>query len=418
MDIQREPRRHSSVLKRLTWPALAFATLLLTLAAWGLSTRAPAVDADEIWTGQVVRGELVREVAGVGTLVATELRAVTNRSEGVVERIRVLPGDIVDAEDILLDMSSPQLGEELAAARWDLASAEAEEVLLAVDADNRELDLIAQHAGAQSEYTAASLELEARESLRAAQVFSEIELQRTRLGVERLKSRLDAENARLERSSEYRDAQRQSAAARLSRQRDLVQRLEERVEHLSVRAGVGGVVQEVNTMEGERLLAGQAVARIVNPDRLIARVRVSEREASRVHPGLPAILTVGSQAFGGSVVRVDPTVRDRSVNVDIEVTSTPEDTALRPELSVSARIELGRLDDALTLPRPMGLSGGQESISLFRIVGTSSRAERIEVSVGDASERLVEVRSGLREGDRVILTDLPDFRDHAFIRIR
>lgn len=392
--------------------------IVLMMLAWWMNVRAPAVDGDRLWIGEVTRGELLREVTAMGSLVATELRAVTNQSEGVVERIRVLPGDLVEPDAVLVEMSSPQLNEELAAARWDLEAAEADEVLLRVEAENRQLDLVAQHASALSEYTSARIELDARESLRDKHVFSEIEIERSQLRVAQLRSRLDAEKARLERYGEFRSASSQSSVAKLSRQRELVARLQARVDALHVVAGTRGVVQEVNVQEGERLGVGQAVARIVNPSQLIARVRVSEREAAQVAAGQLAQLDVGRETVTGTVRRVDPTVRDRVVNVDIDFASDPMPASFRPELSVTARIELERLDDVLLVSRPSSLRAERETISVFRLNAGRDAAERVDVEIGRVSSRLAEVVAGLKQGDRIVLNELADVQTQPTIRIR
>src|SRR5690606_31905646 len=163
-------------------------------------------------------------VTAMGSLAATELRTVTNQSGGVVERIRVLPGDVVEASDVRAEMSSPQLNEALAAARWDLEAAEADEVLQRVEAEDRHRAPAAQHASALPEFTGARIELDAREALRDKHVFSAIEIERSQLRVAQLRSRLDAEKARLDRYDEFRAARNQSAAAKLSRQREMVAR--------------------------------------------------------------------------------------------------------------------------------------------------------------------------------------------------
>lgn len=390
----------------------------LMVLAWWLNSRAPAVDGDRLWIGEVTRGELLREVTAMGSLVATELRAVTNQSEGVVERIRVLPGDLVEADDVLLEMSSPQLNEELAAARWDLEAAEADEILQRVEAENGHLDLVAQHASALSEYTGARIELDAREALRDKHVFSAIEIERSELRVTQLRSRLDAEKARLDRYGEFRRARIQSATATLSRQRDLVARLQARVDGLHVVAGSRGVVQEINVQEGERLGIGQAVARVVNPSQLIARVRVSEREAAQVAAGQRVHMDVGRETMTGTVRRVDPTVRERVVNVDVDLAPGPLPASFRPELSVTARIELERVDDVVLVSRPSTLRSERETIRVFRLNASRDAAERVDVEIGRVSSRLAEVVTGLKPGDRIVLNDLADVQTQSAIRIR
>jgi len=418
MDVRiGNPRQVLRRKRRIALAVLSAFVVLVTLAVW-MGMRPPAVDGDSIWTGTVERGELVHEVVAAGRLVADEVRAVTNRAAGVVEQRRVLPGDRVELGDVLLVMASPELDEDLTAARWELAEARANEVLAEVESDNEKLDLEAQVARAEADYTSTRLELEAQEQLGEGQVFSSLEVQRTRLEANQLKKRLDAERARLARFDEVRRAEREAAEARLGALGDRVARLEALRDDLEVKAGMPGVVLEITPEEGARLPAGEPVARIVDPDRLIARVAVDERSASRVRVGLPAELELGRVRLDGRVVRVDPGVENRLVDVDIELLDEAADAQLRPDLSVTARIELERIEDTLKLDRPSRMPEAGGAVELFRLTDGGKRARRVEVELGRASMREVEVVDGLEAADRVILADMSEWMDHEAIRIR
>lgn len=397
--------------------ALLALVLGLLGSAGHLLQRPPAVDAERIWTGSIEQGELIREVAAAGSLVAPRLRAVTNRNAGVIEEVRVLPGDRVDRGDVLMIMSSPDLDEELATARWDLAAAEAEEAVQQVESENRRLDLIAQLAQAESEYTGALLELQAQEELAEAQVFSAIELERSRLRVSQLRRRLEAEQARSERAPELRQAQRDAAQARLARHRDKVTHLEGLVDLLTVRAPNDGIIQDVLVQEGERLATGTRVARIVDPEHLIARLRVPEREAAEVLIGLPVRLELGRETIDGKVSRVDPSARDRHIDVDVTLVSEPL-PALRPDQSISGRIELDRLTDVLHLPRPAHARQEGQRLNVFVLEANGRQALRREIEIGRLSASRAEIIHGLSAGDRVILADLSEFEDSERIRLR
>jgi multidrug efflux pump subunit AcrA (membrane-fusion protein) len=417
MDIQRASKRSRRWTRH--WPlVIGLAVIaLLALSAFAMLNRPPAVDAERLWYGTVERGEMVREVAASGVLVAPRIRAVTNRNAGVVEEVLVLPGDQVRPDDTLLVMSSPELEEELTSARWDLAALEAEESVQQVEVRNRQLDLRAQLAQAEAEYTGALMELQAKEELEKAQVFSQLEVERSRLQVEQLKRRLESEQARMERAPELRAAQEAATRARLARQRDEVEHLERLIEFLHVPAGTAGTIQEVNVQEGERLTAGELVARIVDPGHLIARLSVPERQAAAVFPGLPVRLESGRGIIEGEVIRVDPTARNRHIAVDVALTSSPL-PPLRPDQSISGRIELERLDDVVHLPRPAAAREEGQTLPLFRVDERQHRAKRVTVTLGRLSAREAEVSSGLDPGDRVILADMDDHADHATVRIR
>jgi HlyD family secretion protein len=416
MDIKR-PDPHQQ--RRRRWIGMGAAGsvfALLTIVALAAANRPPAVDGSSIWTGTVAREEFVLDVAAAGTLVAPDVRTIANRSEAIVEQIRVLPGRAVDPADILVEMSSPMLEEQLADARLRLQAAEAEAVLARVELENRYFDSAAALANAEGEYASVRMEVDAHERLGEQTASSAIEVRRTRLRAETWLKRLEAERARHESFKEYRSARQHATDAQLTQSRELVARLARDVDDLHVKAGVRGVVQEINVVAGERVSPGKAIARVVNPENLIARVQVSERDAAFVRVGMRAGLNIGQSALRGDVQRVAPTVRDQLVEVDIALADASPD--LRPDLSVTARIELARASDVLLVDRPVGLSDGLEEAHVFLVNDDGDGASRLPIRLGRRSSRQVEVLAGLEPGDVVILSDLGALRDAAAIRIR
>ncbi len=418
MDIQRKQSAKPMWRKYFVPVVVGVLFLILVLAAFAMGQRPPVVDGDSIWTGRVTRGALVHEVVAPGRLVATEIRAVTNRTAGVVEQVRLLPGAVVEPDDVLLVMASPKTDEDLAAARWELAGEKARLALEQVESENRLLDLEAQVAAAEADHTGTRMEYEAQQQLGEGQVFSTLEVERTRLRMVQQKKKLDAERTRLARYDQVQQAEREAAAAQLAALEDKVARFQALQRDLRVRSGMSGVVLEITPEEGQQLSAGEAVARIVNPARLIARVSVDERSAARVHPGQPAVLEFGSERLPATVQRVDPGVTNRMVEVDLELVGGESEMALRPDLSLTARIELERIDDTLKVDRPAQSGDELKTVDLFRLDDSERTARRVEVGLGRASLREVEVVSGLAAGDRIILADMSAWTEHERLRIR
>jgi RND family efflux transporter MFP subunit len=196
-----------------------------------------------------------------------------------------------------------------------------------------------------------------------------------------------------------------------------LERLQERVRDLEVRADVAGIVQEVAVEVGQRVSDGTEVARIVNPEILIARVRVSERDAALVELDQPVRLEMGRETMEGKVMRIDPAVRERLVEVDVELTSEPT-RQLRPDLTVTARVVIDRVAETLVVDRPAGLRDDAEAVELFRLDRDGKRASRVSVGIGRISARAVEIVSGLEAGDRIILADMTESIEEPVIRIR
>ncbi len=364
-----------------------------------------------------MQGEFVHEVSGSGTLVAPEIRSITNRSDGVVERVTVLPGHAVGPDDVLVHISSPQLVYDLEDARWELEAAEAEQRLRRAQAADRLLDLRASVASAEAEYTTANLDSEVKTALGEDRITSALEIQQAQIRAEQLHERLEAERAKLERYPETRAAEDAAAEAVLAQKRQRVRRLEEQVDDLFVRAGVSGVVQEINVELGERVLAGTDVARIVNPKLLIARVRISERDAARVLVGQAVRLELGRDTVAGRVSRIDPTVRERFVTLDVDLVGEAK-TPPKPDTTVNARIELARVPDALLVDRPVQLRDEATQASVYRLNPDGNSAERVSVEIGRISSRQVEILSGLDQSDVIILSDMREQTNEPVIRIR
>jgi len=417
MDVQRGGVRQRKNRRHVLAGAAVAGVALLGWAAFSLAGRPPAVDADVVWSGEVRRAEFIHEVTAAGTLIAPEIRTVTNRSDGVVEHVPVLPGQAVAPDDVLAELSSPTLGDDLQKARSELEAAEADARLEKAKAEDDYLNLQVTEAGYQADYTTAQYDSDAKQKLESTHAVSELDVRSAALKAEQEKRRYEAAKAQLERYPQTRAAQEAATAAKLAQHQRDVARLQQQIADLKVRAGFAGVVQTVDVDVGKRITAGTQVARVVNPANLIARVKVSERDAALVQLGQAANLDLGRETLTGKVTRVEPTVQDRLVTVDIALDGAVH-KGLRPDLSVTARIEIARAADTLVLDRPAALRDDATSVKLFRLVGGGKRAQRVDVQVGRISARQIEIARGLNAGDRVILADMTEWADDPEIRIR
>jgi HlyD family secretion protein len=417
MDVQRSGGRKRQYRRHVLVTAAAVGAVLVLWAAFSMAGRPPSVDAELVWSSEVKRGEFVHEVTAAGSLVAPEIRVVTNRSDGVVERVRVLAGQEVKPDDVLIELSSPTLGDELQKARSSLEAAEADARLQRAKAEDEFLNQQVTVAGYSADYATAQFESDAKQKLADTHIYSELELRNAVSKAEQQKRRYEASRAQLDRYPETRKAQEDSTAAKLAQQRRDLARIQEQIVDLKVRAGFAGVVQSVDVEVGKRVGAGTQIARIVNRDNLVARVRVSERDAGLVQLGQVARLEMGRDTLTGKVARVEPTVLDRLVTVDIAL-DDKDHTGLRPELSVTARVEINRAADTLVLDRPAALRDDQTTVRLFRLDNGGARAKRVDVKLQRISPRQVEIAAGLKAGDSVILADMTEWVDEPEIRIR
>ena len=417
MDIQRPSSNRKRNFRIATSVGIAAGFILLTVFAWRIAQRPPGVDRDLVFSGTVESGEFIHEVTAAGRLYAPEIRSVTNQSEGVVEYIHVLAGDVVKPADVLMELSSPTLRQELADARAEFASAQADEALRVANADDELLNLQSALADAVGQFEEAQINANAERMLEAENATNLINVTSAVNRAEQARRRVEIAQAKVDGYPDKRAAETAQAEAKLGQVGRKLARLEERVRDLQVRAGVEGVVQEVSAEVGQRLSNGTEVARVVNPHKLIARVSVSERDAPLVEIGQEVRLEMGRESIAGEVTRIDPAVTDRLVTVDVDLVGEPT-RQLRPDLSVTARIVIDRVAETRILAKPAGLRDDAERIELFRLTHDGSRAERVSVEIGRISARTVEIVSGLQAGDTVILADMTDWIEEPVLRIR
>jgi HlyD family secretion protein len=395
----------------------AGAVLLLVLVTIGLSRlepAAPTVEKATVWMDTVKRGAMLRQVRGSGTLVPEDIRWIPAQTEGRVERIVLLPGTAVKADSVILELSNPELVVAAEDAASELKAAEAEQKNLEVQLQSSLLTQKAQTAAVEADYRQASLQAEADVELAKDGLVADITQKVSKLRAEELKGRAEIEQHRLEISSQAAEAQLAVQQARMERLRGADRLRRGQVEALKVRSGVEGVLQQVPVEVGQRIAPGTNLARVAEPGRLKAEVRIAETQARDIQIGQIAAIDTRNGIIPGKVSRIDPAVQNGTVTVDVALEG-PLPKGARPDLTVDGTIELERLESVLYVGRP-AFGGEQSTVGLFRLEPGGSSARRIQVKLGRSSVNTVEIRDGLKEGDQVILSDMSAW--DAFDRVR
>jgi HlyD family secretion protein len=384
-----------------------------TLGLMRLEPAAPTVTRASVWIDSVRQGEMLREVRGPGTLVPRVIRWIGAQTEGRVERVVVRPGATVEADTVLVEMTNPEAMQEAEEARYAVVQAEAELAELKLTLENKQLDQKAAVAGAQAEYEGARLQALAEKD--AGNVVPLIKYQRSELLAQQLKVKLDIEQERLDQFAASVDAQLAVGKAKAEQSRNAYERKRVRVENLSVRAGIAGVVQEVMVEEGQRVLIGANIARVAPPNDLRAELRVPETQARDVMPDQLVHVDTRNGIVEGHVVRIDPAVQSGTVEVDVDFTGELPRGA-RPDLSVDGTIEIERLPSVVFTGRP-AYGQPNSTVSLFKLVEDGRYAIRVPVELGRTSVNAVEILKGLSPGDQVILSDTSAWDDRERIRL-
>jgi HlyD family secretion protein len=373
------------------------------------------VERGTVCIDRVARGPMVRDVRGTGTLVPEDLRWIPAVAAGRVERILLRPGARVDANTVILELSNPELAQEVHDAQSQLTASVAVLATRRVELESALLTMQATVTALESDAREARLDADAEAQLNAKGLTSAISLRTKRAKADNLDARLRVERQRL-------DMQRQSLPTQLAipqgdveRQRAAVRIKQTQLEGLRVRAGVAGVLQQVLVELGARVAPGANLVRVVDPTRLKAELKVPETQAKDVQLGLPATVDTRNGVALGRVARIDPAAAGGTVTVDV-VFDGPLPAGARPDLTVDGTVEIDRLADVVYVKRPaVGEEGG--TVSLFRLDGTGY-ARRVPVTLGRIAVATAEVRSGLKPGDQVILSDMSAYDGVDRVRIK
>ncbi|REK07851.1 MAG: HlyD family efflux transporter periplasmic adaptor subunit [Acidobacteria bacterium] len=415
MDVKREGVVEAKRRKRILYGALgAVALALLTYWLWQLEPRPPSVSRSSVYLGTVERGEMLRQVRGPGTLVPEELRWISSRTSGRVERRVVLPGAEVEPDTVILELSNPELEQETEDAQLRLRQAEANFNVRKTDFERELLNEEAEFARIEAEFRSAVLQKQADEELLREGLVPQIQAERSRLSADQLEKRFALAKDRLDFAHRALETKLSAERAQLDQARALYQLRRSQLEGLDVRAGMNGVLQEVPVEEGQQVTPGTNLARVAQPDKLKAELRIAETQAKDVTVGQPAKIDTRNGVIDGRVIRIDPAVQNGSVTVDVALIGELPRGA-RPDLSVDGTIELERLTDVLHVGRP-AYGQANSLISLYRL-DDDNTATRVRVQLGRTSVTTVEIVEGLQQGDRVILSDTSQWEESEKIRL-
>ncbi len=407
MDIARPELKQQKRRRQLAWAGAGCVVLItLTLGVSRLKPAAPEVERSTVWTDAVKRGPMLRQVRGLGSLIPSQefTRQIPAETEATVLRIRMLPGSQVKADSILLEMSNPQVEQAAIDAQLQLKAAEAAYQSMRVRLQS---DLMTQKAGAATvtaDYSQARLQSETDKALYDLGVISGQAYKNSKSKSDELTTRNNIEDERLDINQKAIASQMAEQQAKVDEMRALAELKQKQLDALKVRAGIEGVLVDLPLQVGQHVLPGTMLAKVVQPNHLIAELKIAETQARDVQIGQVASVDTHNGMASGTVMRVDPAVQNGTVTVDVTLTGELPKGA-RPDLSVDGTIDLERLENVMYVGRP---AFGQENstISLFRVDADGKGAVRVPVKVGRASVNSIQVVEGLHEGDTVILSDM------------
>lgn len=420
MDIARPDIRKKKLRRNLIWAAMALvAVTAAAIGVYRLKPAAPTVDSSTIWPDTVKRGPMVVQVRGLGTLVPREdsIQLIPSQTDATVVRIRVLPGTLVTPDTILMDLSDPQLEQELLSAQSALKGAEADYKSLQATLQSTLMDKKTAAAQVNADYTTDKLQAQTDKQLYELGVISGMAYNKSKNTADQLTTQHQLSQEQLDVNQKAIEVQLASAQAKVEQAKAQLALYQKQTDELQVRAGISGALAPLAlpVQVGQHVTAGTSVAEVIQMDKLKAALQIAETQAHDIQIGQPAEIDTHNGIVPGHVTRIDPAVVNGTRTVDVAMDG-PLPPGAVPQLSVDGTIDLQRLSDVLYVGRP-AFGNPDSTISLFKIDPNGKTATRVQVKVGKASVTQIQILDGLKEGDRVILSAMDRYDNVDKVRL-
>ena len=415
MDIPRPGVARSKKIRRILF-LMAF-VLAASAGTYGLSKlkpAAPSVARATVWPDTVKRGQVLLDIHGNGTLVPEDFRWIPAGRDGLVDKINVRIGDTVGPNTVLAELSNPDLLQTLMDTGLQIKAAEADLVNTRTSHENATINQQMLIANLDAAAQRAKLQADTDDELAKRGLISQLSVKLSRLDAGNSASQVERERERVAINARSAEAQTAAQEARLDLLRATYEMRKRQIDELRIRAGVSGVLQQLSIERGQRIAAGAPIAKVAEPNRLKAQLRIAETQAKDIVLGQTASIDTRNGIIPGRVVHIDPAAVQGTVTVDVQLEGELPRGA-RPDLSVDGTIEIERLNDILYVGRPA--NGQRDStLQMFKVL-SNGEAIRVRVRMGRVSVNSIEVLEGLQEGDEVILSDMSAWDDYDRIRL-
>lgn len=416
MDIKRDPAilRKKKIRQGILIGLGVIGVIAISVAVSRLKPAAPSVPESTVWTGIVKRSGMIRNIHGAGTLVPEEIRWIPATTSGRVEKIVLRPGAQVKKGTVILLLSNPDLEQNgiNAQGAWNTSKAVLENNRTTLRSQQMQQE--SRIADLESQYSIAKVKLEADTQLRKDGIVGELTVKQDQAATDQAKNQLELAKSQLKMTKENEESTLAPLVADVALKKAQLDLFARQLSDLQVKSSMDGVLSVVPVEEGQQVGAGANVARVSDPTRLKAEVRISETQTKDLAVGQPAEVDTRNGVVKGHVTRIDPAAQGGTVGVDITLDEKLPPGA-RPDLSIDGTIELARLENVLNVERP---SFGQENtqISVFKVLPNGD-AIRTPIELGVAAVNTIEIKRGLEVGDKIILSDMSQYDAYERVRI-
>lgn len=393
----------------------AIPVLFLINYFWVLGQADFSINRSSLTIGEVKRGTYTVSVRGTGLLIPDKIHWLAAMTDATVVRVVLKAGNEVKEGDLIVEMTNPQLIQQLAEEKWELEAMTSELEAQRVAQETALLEMKSNLLNYKLQYEAAVNEYNAHSELMVTNAVSKLDYQRSKVTMDQTLQRWESAKVEFEKSEENLIVQNNARVARLNKTKKGVERIQEQVDALQVRATMNGTIQEVPLDPGQRIRMGDNIAKLAQRDSLIAELQVPEIQIRDVALGQHVLIDTRNSTIEGMVSRIDPAVINGNVQVDVAFTQALPDDA-RPDLSVDGEIKITQIDDALYVARPLFAQSRSQS-SLYKVSSDGQFAERVDVQLGYGSVSEIQVIQGLAVGDRIVISDPTRFESYNKFRI-
>ncbi|WKD49194.1 efflux RND transporter periplasmic adaptor subunit [Microbulbifer spongiae] len=417
MDIKlTSPKKKTFQKKYLLYVIALMGMLYAVRYLWLFSQTGLSIDKNELVFGEVKRGDFSISVRGTGILVPENIQWLSASVEAEIKKRYVKPGDSVKKGDLLVELSNQQLSQQLEEAEWQLEAEKANYMAEVVRLDTSILQQEAAVLDAELAYDQGRIEYKAFSDLIEQGIVPKLDYVRSEIAMNQAKRRWEFSVSRLEKIKDNVQAQKNANEARLKQFIKRFERIQQQVTDLKVVATIDSIVLDIPLEPGQRVRLGDNIAKLAEKDTLIAELQVPEIQVRDIEVGKPVIIDTRNSKVKGVVSRVEPTVNNGNVQVDVTF-SEPLPSDARPDLSVDGEIFIAKIPDTLYVKRPL-FSQSKSSTTLYKLTGDGQFAERIDVRLGLGSVNQIQIILGLEAGDKIVTSDPSRFDSYQKFRVR
>ncbi|WP_419148013.1 efflux RND transporter periplasmic adaptor subunit [Pseudoalteromonas 'SMAR'] len=414
MDVVKHKAKKQSKSKYLM---IGAALLCVSILSWValMPDSERKVARNDIVTAKVQRGTLQAEITGFGVLRSNSQKLITARYPATIDEVVLKPGARVTPDSVILRMSNPEIEQELERSLMTLSKEEANLKRLALDHQREILTESSKLSELRSAYKKQALRKVAEGELVEKGIVSRLTYNTTVLEYEQLKESIDIQENRMAQLKLVHEQAYAIQKGQLEQQKAMHAAIQRRVDRLTVRAGMNGILQRSPVELGQSVIAGQELALVGSEDDLVGLIKVSQSQAERVQIGQRAEVKMRNDRVAAQVQRITPEVQDGMVEVEVAFVE-PLSSSARPELSVDAKIFTKALENTLYIERPVNVRT-QSTQTLFKLDKNGEAAMQAQVTFGEDAGRYLQITSGAETGDIFILSDMASFKESKTIGI-